>query len=88
MGVTTYSVISGSITSIIINYEVIGNTSFLKHSILNRLLEQKQITTELFNEMKIVVQQQEQLDNKEDIIEFIDDLPLRFQIKTVMYVYR
>jgi len=88
VGVTTYSVISGSITSIIINYEVIGNTSFLKHSILNRLLEQKQITTELFNEMKIVVQQQEQLDNKEDIIEFIDDLPLRFQIKTVMYVYR
>jgi hypothetical protein len=38
--------------------------------------------------MKIVVQQQEQMDNKEDIIEFIDDLPLRFQIKTVMYVYK
>ena len=42
------------------------------------MLEQEQITIELFNEMKIVVQQQEQLDNKEDINEFIDDLPLRF----------
>ena len=39
IGVSVYSVIAGSITSIIINFEDVGNTHELQHSILNRLLK-------------------------------------------------
>ena len=38
--------------------------------------------------MKKVVERQEELSNKEDLIEFLDDLPIRLKIKTVMYVYK
>jgi hypothetical protein len=88
IGVSTYSVISGSITSIIINYDQVGNKNLQKHSILNRLLKDDEITPELHQEMKVVIEKQEEISNKEDLVEFLDDLPIRLKIKTVMYVYK
>ena len=59
VGVLTYSFISGSITSIIINYEEIGSKNIQQHKILSNLLKNDQITSDLFYEIKNVLERNE-----------------------------
>jgi hypothetical protein len=86
--VLTYSFISGSITSIIINYEEMGSKNLQQHKILNKMLKDNEITSDLFYEIKTVLERNEDQYNREDLLEFLDDLPVRLKIKTVMYVYK
>ena len=52
------------------------------------MLREEEITPELYQEMKIVVEKQLEISNNDDLIEFLEDLPIRLRIKTVMYVYK
>lgn len=52
------------------------------------MLKDNEITSDLFYEIKTVLERNEDQYNREDLLEFLDDLPIRLKIKTVMYVYK
>ena len=52
------------------------------------MLKNDQITSDLFYEIKCVLERNEDMYNHEDLVEFLEDLPIRLKIKTVMYVYK
>jgi hypothetical protein len=52
------------------------------------MLNGNEITPEIFYQIKAVIDLQEDLYARQDLIEFLDDLPIRLKIKTVMYVFK
>lgn len=88
VGVLTYSFISGSITSIIINFEDMSGKNLMQQKVVARMLQDGEITSDLYYEIKTVIEQNEELHIREDLNEFLEDLPIRLKIKTVMYVYK
>jgi len=52
------------------------------------MLKDNEIGSDLFYEIKTVLERNEDQYDQEDLLEFLDDLPIRLKIKTVMYVYK
>jgi len=52
------------------------------------MLKDNEITSDLFYEIKTVLERNEDQYNRIDLLEFLDDLPIRLKIKTVMYVFK
>jgi len=52
------------------------------------MLKENEINNDLFYEIKTVLERNEDQYKQEDLLEFLDDLPIRLKIKTVMYVYK
>jgi hypothetical protein len=44
--------------------------------------------TDLYFQIKIAVENIDDRDQKNEILEFLDDLPYRLKIKTIMYIYK
>jgi len=65
-----------------------GSKNLQQHKILSKMLKDNDITSDLFYEIKTVLERNEDQYNREDLLEFLDDLPIRLKIKTVMYVFK
>jgi len=46
------------------------------------------ISSIMYNSLKKAVDLQEEASSNADMIEFLNDLPTRLKIKTVMYIYK
>ena len=38
--------------------------------------------------MKIAIENQDDMDQRKEILEFLDDLPYRLKLKTIMYIFK
>lgn len=88
IGVLSYSFASGSLTSIIANYDQINQKNQEKINVLNRLFKEHNIPSEIYYQIKTSITNQESTKDMTDIKDFLDDLPYRLRIRTTMYLYR
>lgn len=89
IGVLTYSLASGSLTSIIANYDSYNEQNADKLNILNRLFKKENaITAELYNQLYVQIKNSYSPENNTEVKEFLDDLPFRMMVRTIMYIYK
>lgn len=89
IGVLTYSFASGSLTSIIANYDSYNEQNADKLNILNRLFKKENaITAELYNQLYVQIKNSYSPENNTEVKEFLDDLPFRMMVRTIMYIYK
>ena len=50
------------------------------------MLEDEEIDTDIYSQIKTVLEIQEE--SKEEMLEFLNDLPARLKIKTSMFVFK
>jgi len=60
-GVLSYSFLSGALTAIIFTYDTIGQKNTQQIQILDRLLEDTELPSDLYNQMKLSVENQDDI---------------------------
>jgi proline dehydrogenase len=88
IGVLAYSFASGSLTSIIANYDQINQKNQEKINVLDRLFKEHNIPSDIYYQIKTSIANQESTKDMTDIKDFLEDLPYRLRIKTTMYLYK
>ena len=56
--------------------------------ILDRILQDSSLPNDLYFQIKIAIENLDDFDQRKEIHEFLDDLPYRLKIKTIMYIYK
>lgn len=87
-GVLSYSFAAGSLTSILDNYDAINNKHQEKITILNRLYKENQLPSDLYYLHLNHIENLEKHHTQDDVKEFLDELPFRLKLKTIMYIYK
>ena len=77
IGVLSYSFASGSLTSIIQNYDQINDANREKLAILDRLFKENDFPSDLYYQLKTSIVNQEDTKEKSEYIDFLQDLPYR-----------
>jgi hypothetical protein len=75
IGVLSYSFASGSLTSILTNYDQINEKNQKKIEILNRLFRENNLTPDLYYKLKESIDKQDNETEKTEIVDFLNDLP-------------
>lgn len=88
IGVLSYSLAAGSLTSIIENYDTLTNKNMAKKSVLDRLNKEHALPTELYFTLLNCIENHEDESGHNEVKDFLDSLPFRLKLRTTMYVYK
>lgn len=88
VGVIFFSFASGSLTSIIANYDNADTKNQEKVSVLNRILKEFNIPSELYYQLLTQIQSQDDQKTLRETNAFLEQLPFRLKIRTIMYLYK
>ena len=87
IGVLSYSFASGSLTTIIQNYDSISDENNGKINTLNRIYKESNLPQDLYFKLRDTIKNNYDPNQQKEIAEFLDDLPYRAMVKTIMYIY-
>ena len=82
IGVLSYSFASGSLTTIISNYDNINDKNKDKINIINNLFKNKKLPPELYYSLLAAVRSDYNPEDQKQIKEFLADLPHRTMVRT------
>lgn len=88
IGVLSYSFASGSLTSIITNYDKINEANREKQNILQRIFKEHNLPPKIYYELKNFIKSSEGMKDMDEINEYLNDLPYRLRIRTSLYLYK
>lgn len=88
IGVISYSFAAGSLTSILQNYDEMNQKTQDRVNVLNRLYKENRFPSDIYYTLLNQIQNYSQHSSQDEIKEFLDDLPYRLKLRTVMYVYK
>lgn len=88
IGVIFFSFASGSLTKIIANYDITNSHNQAKTNILNRILKDYHIPPKLYTQLSIQIDNIDDRKNLEQNEQFMECLPFRLKIRTIMYLYK
>lgn len=88
IGVIFFSFASGSLTTIIANYDSTNAKNSEKTNLLNKILKEYHITTELYAQLMTQIQNVDDKKTLKETNDFLKDLPFRLRIRTIMYLYK
>jgi len=87
IGVLSYSYAAGSLTTIIANYDTINDESSERMDILNRMFQDNNLPLEHYNELREHIKFSSVQDDQKEIVDFLDDLPYRTKVSSIMHIY-
>ena len=70
------------------NYDQINEKNLEKMSILNRLFKENNMQPNLYYKLKDSIEKQDNEQEKDEIKDFLEDLPYRLRLRTTMYLYK
>lgn len=88
IGVISYSFATGSLTSIIANYDSMNDKNQEKIDTLNRLYKDNQLPPELYYKLLTSIKNNDNSKERAEIIDFLEDLPFRLKVRTILEIYK
>ena len=88
IGVICYSFTTGSLTSIIANYDSMNDKNQEKLDTLNRLFKDNHLPPDLYYKLLTSIQNNDNSKERAEIFDFLEDLPFRLKINTIMFIYK
>jgi uncharacterized Tic20 family protein len=88
IGVVSYSFASGSLTQILANYDSISQRNQGKIDMLNKIFKENSLPADLYYQLMTQIQSQTSPKDRNEIMDFLDDLPFRLKVRTIMYIFK
>lgn len=88
IGVISYSIAAGSLTSILQNYDEMNQQTQEKIHVLNRLYKENNLPNDIYYTLLNQIQNYSLHSSQDEIKEFLDDLPFRLKLRTILYIYK
>ena len=87
IGVLSYSLAAGQLTSIIENYDATKSQNMAKKATLDRINTEHRLPPRLYFTLLNFIENAENDKNQDELNEFLDSLPFRLKLRTIMAIY-